>query len=119
MLVETIENANNQAVHNQKGSIMKRQSGNDRKLCSAPHCVSTEQGFRMMDQFPEEAQRALLARLLRSRRRFFSTSINGRTIWWRRADMRDYLRGKYPDVRQAHAQNDKLTGQQKLEKGKA
>ena len=70
----------------------------------APDCVPKEEGFRMMDQFPEEVQRSLLARVLRSRRRFFSTSVNLRTIWWRRADMRDYLRGKYPDVRQAPAQ---------------
>jgi len=66
-----------------------------------------EYGFAMMDKFPVAVQRDYLVRVLRGRRRFYKLSINCETVVFRRSDIRDYLRTKYPDVK-AHVPNSAI-----------
>ena len=61
--------------------------------------IAYRKGREMIDAFPEEIQHGLLRHTLRTRRHHVMVSMNGQAVIWKRSALRDYLRSKYPDVK--------------------
>jgi hypothetical protein len=58
--------------------------------------------FKAIDQFPDETQKELLMRILRGRRRYYFVQVNFNRTVFRRNDLRDYLKKKFPGVTSRH-----------------
>jgi hypothetical protein len=69
------------------------------KYAALKDALDEKKAYEMIDAFPEERMRGFLLCLLRTRRPIAEVSINGRTVIWKRSVLVDYLRGKYPDVK--------------------
>jgi len=65
--------------------------------------VTKKEAFALVDSFPDEVNRATLAKILRGRRKAYHYTMNMKGVWFKRSAIRDYLKKKYPDVRQAPA----------------
>jgi len=59
----------------------------------------TKKAQEMVDKFPEETQHGILRYVLKTRKSFVYISMNGASVAWKRSVLRDYLRKKYPDVK--------------------
>ena len=55
--------------------------------------------FTRLEIFPVEAQKQMLLSVLRIRRQWYQISINGAILRFERRLIRDYLKKKYPEVK--------------------
>ena len=68
--------------------------------------VTLEQGFKWIeDRFDEHVLRQALSHILRSRRKSFRFTWNLKRLYFRRDVIRDHLKAKFPDVKQAPPRN--------------